>query len=146
MAETNFDGKTVAVYISTNLTTPSYKLAVCLTTNNFNRKVDTIDTSSKCDDGWASFKPGRKSWTVSGEGIAMAAPTTGRMSFNELDDVFLAGLEVLVKVADDPTTPVKVHYYGQAVLTSIEETYADNEVVKFSFEFMGKGSYTNGIA
>jgi hypothetical protein len=146
MAEDNFDGKTVGIYISTNLTTPAWKLAVCLTSNNFSRKADTMDTSSKCDNGWSSFKPGRRSWSISGEGLAAAEPATNRMSYQEIDAIFLAGVEVLVKVADSPTTGTNVDYSGHAVLTSLEETYNDNDSVKFTFEFTGKGAYTNNLS
>lgn len=145
MAEAKIAAKGVAIYISTNLTTPAYLLAVCLTTNSFDRKRDTIDVSSKCDDGSANFESGRLNWSVKGEGFAMSTPSTGRMSYNELDAIILSGDTVLIKVADDPTTPVSVGYSGQAILTSLTEQYPDNEYVKFNFEFQGKGLYTNLI-
>jgi hypothetical protein len=145
MSETKVAAKGVGVYISTNLTSPAYKLAICLTTNGFDRKRDTIDTSSKCDDGTANFESGRLNWSVKGEGFAMDSPSAGNLSFGDLDAIMLSGATVLVKVADDPTTPVKVGYSGLAILTSLTEQYPDNEYVKFNFEFQGKGLYTNLI-
>lgn len=130
------------LYLSTDGGT-TYKLAVCLTSYEFNRKVDTIDTSSFCDDGTASFEAGRLSWTVSFDGLAEGAPSGTQMSFNQLDDALKAKTIFTMKIADDPTTPVLIDYRGSALLTSLTESFNNGEVVKLSGELTGRGTYTS---
>lgn len=140
---TKIAGKNVGLYISTNLTTPDYKLAVCGLSHTFSRTRDTVDTSSKCDDGNGNAEPGKASYTISMDGYGTKDPSVGQMSINAIDDIHLAGNAFLWKLADSATAPVAVGYQGQGILTRFEETYPDNESGKFTIEILGQGTYVN---
>lgn len=121
------DSKLVALSISTNLVTPSYKEVVCATDTGLNMDVDVSTVDTKCG---VKKSPGSANITMNISGVAEFAPTSTQMSANTLFDLGQNGTRFLVKIADTAVTPT---YYrqGEAFFSSYNETANNGEQVSF---------------
>lgn len=126
-------GSAVGLYVMDG-SPASWKLAVCGTDLSFSGSTETQDASSKCG---TSSTPGNASWTMSGSGIAKvdANPTT-EVSAED----FLAiweGKEVKEWLITDDTDAPTIYRRGSGFLSSIEETYNNGDVARFTFTITG---------
>jgi len=99
---------------------------------NLNRSTETLDVSNKVTQGWKEFITGSKEWSMECDGILMANDT----AFAKLEDYFLNGDEVDVKIGDDTGWG----YEGKAIITDfpIEAPYDD--ALSYKLTLQGTGS------
>lgn len=118
----------------------AFETLVCLTTNGWQASGDEIDTSSKCTGGWASSIAGRKGWTITGEGQAIAGTTdTGTASFDKMFALWKAGTTFNVEMYNtDPDLEDDI-IRGPVRITALEKTAPDNAVTTFNVTFTGQG-------
>lgn len=134
-----FNGNEYIVYARTGSGTPkAFQALVCLTSNGFQPEDNQIDTGSKCTGDWNTTIPGRKGWSISGEGQLLKVPGAGEVSYKQLLTLWKSGevFEVMIAAKDDPAD---VEVRGQARISDIPLTYPDNEVSTFSVTFTGQG-------
>lgn len=103
--------------------------------------VEVRDTASKdIPNGWSDGETGTKSWTASCEGLFSWDDTIdaeARVDAEGLFDLITAG----AKVALVMTTGVSgdVEYSGDAIITSLEKTFPNNENSTYSLSLQGAG-------
>lgn len=133
-----FNGNILNVYISTDAGVTK-KLAVCLSSAELSVETNQVDTTSKCNDGWTSSKPGNKSWTLSGEGFAERdSATAGQLSSKEFFDLWDSDTEFTIYWKD--ANGSYRNYSGTAYIGSLTETANTDEMVTYSVEFIGTGT------
>src|SRR6476661_5649053 len=94
----------------------SYKPVGCLTQQGVNRSAEKIDTSSKCDDGYGSSLPGRKSIDMPIAGVAEFAPAAGSLGYSDLVDWWNDGVEKDFKIYQTGGGSDFTPQYGTGVL------------------------------
>lgn len=116
--------------------------AVCLTSNGWQASGDDIDTSSKCTGDWSSTIPGRKGWSFSGEGNAIAGTLeAGTVSFNHYFSLWKAGTVFQAQMVNSDDDDDIIH--GPVRISALEKTAPDNAVTTFSITLTGQGEPLN---
>lgn len=138
-------GKNVGIYISTDGGTTK-RLAICMTTGEISFTTETVDSSSKCDEGFGNSEPGKKSWTISGEGFSEnGEASASQMSFREVWDLWDDQTSFKVYWQDGTSGTYRA-YSGNAIITSLRETATNNEYCTYQFELTGQGAVTDNLA
>ena len=138
MARENLLGKNSFLFFRDE-TASAYLVAGCLTSNGISKSMDMTDgTLTKCDPNPESI-PGKKSYEVSFDGVAVAN-ATALSSFEAIDALFDLGEVVYWKneitLADGVT---KKTTFGKGYLTSFDrEDPVDGEIT-FSGTLVGSG-------
>lgn len=115
----------------------AYKTIVCLKSNGVELSVSSIDTTSKCTDGWADSIPGDGSWTMSGEGFAVGSTLTDeQVSEGALFTLAKNKQSFYIKTADVAASTIR---RGIAYISSFSESFNNNEGYSFSATFTGRG-------
>jgi TP901-1 family phage major tail protein len=120
----------------------------CLTDNAFSENVDTIDTTTRENNGWSTARPVYQSYSISFNGLQILTTLTGdtlKASYDRLktlkrDRVLL---DWLIKGADYPVVD-----YGKCYITELSEAAVVNEFITFSGTLTGYGltySTTEGV-
>jgi len=141
MANTPINGTLYLVRTATG-TANAFETLVCLTSNGWQASGDDIDTSSKCDGLWTTTQPGRKGWTITGEGNSIAGtPDAGTASFNKMFSLWKAGTVFAAEFynTEDEDDIIR----GNVRITSLEKTAPDNAATTFSITFTGQGEPFN---
>lgn len=101
-----------------------------------NRSGDTIDTTTKDDNGWKANRVGLLEWSIDGDGIYISDDE----GYQLLEEAFLQKKVVLVKMA----VASGIKYSGEAVITDfpLDMPY-DNEVT-YTVKLQGTGALTKG--
>lgn len=121
---------------------PVWLLAVCSTSDGFDSSVDAVTTSTKCDGGWVTSLPGDGSWSFSHSALANYNPGAGKMSYKEIEDLFLAKtvgqwkLES-VNVDDD------YYWEGEGWISALTESTPSGEYLTVDITVTGSGEPTN---
>ncbi|MCY4779491.1 phage major tail protein, TP901-1 family [Sphingobacterium sp. UT-1RO-CII-1] len=137
MAERFENGKDYLLFIKDGTPTPEWLTLACLTTNGFEGSRDSIDTSSKCSGAWGASIAGNASWTMSGDGMAIDSQLqASEASFDKLFELFKSGKTFPVKIAKVGGSYVR---YGEAWISSYNETQGNNEAFTFSVTLQGVG-------
>lgn len=100
--------------------------------------ADTIDATTKDDDGWGSKIPGTKSWSSS---INLVAKKDDQ-SFNVLEEWMMNDELQSVKPAINVAfvnTATKKYYVGWCTITSMNLTASYSDVATWAFELQGVG-------
>jgi len=117
----------------------SFQDLVCLTSNGWQAVDNSISTSSKCTDGWATDLQGERGWTMSGEGQAIPGSSTEntQASFHELALLWKNGTVFNVEMYNigEPDDIIR----GRVRITSLEFTAPNNDIATFSVTFTGQG-------
>jgi len=117
---------------------PTWLTAVCLTSNGWEASGDDIDTSSKCTGDWSTTIPGRKGWSLTGEGNAIAGtPDAGTASFNHYFALWKAGTTFEAQMVNEDDETDVIH--GPVRISALSKTAPDNAVTTFSITFTGQG-------
>jgi TP901-1 family phage major tail protein len=96
-----------------------------------NRDRETIDTTSKDNDGWADADYGLGSWSIDGDGLLVEDDT----GLQELEDALMD--EVVVKVRFQTAAGNK--YEGNALVTSLPIEAPYDDTATYSVTLTGKG-------
>lgn len=121
----------------------NFEIVACATSGSFSGNREIIDVTTKDNDGQREILAGGTTWTVSAEGlIEYTADTTVQHAADLFD---LWSNNTRVRIAWTTGIAGDVMYYGNALITSYEETAGLNEVASYSVTFEGDGSITKAI-
>jgi TP901-1 family phage major tail protein len=101
---------------------------------SLSRSASTIDVSDKTTGGWSSSLVGLKTWGVEAEGFV----SLGNGGQELLEDAFDARKNVFVEIrvgADENADGIT--YTGEAVITSLENEFGQDDAVTFSVSLEG---------
>jgi predicted secreted protein len=134
MPTTEINGRDVIVLIDPAGGT-SYKTVVALTSNTITNDVTSLDGSSKTGN---VFVPGVKfKASISGEGflVNQATGTPTNQGFAELYSLFTARTQFAIKFGKVTPTTGDQGYTGPVYITKLEQTSADDALIKFTVTF-----------
>jgi len=146
MAETIMNGTDLIMMFGE---TTADQVIVCSTSNsitvNQDVKETTCKTTSATASKWVTKTPGKKSWSMSADGLYVHAPSSGK-SFEDIVDIILDDKNP-IKVFFGKATEVAgdVSYTGEAIMTSTTLTADDNADATFSASFEGVGALTKTV-
>jgi TP901-1 family phage major tail protein len=106
---------------------------------SLSRSASTIDTSDKTTGGWATSLVGLKSWSVECEGFVILGDNGQEL----LEDAFEQRKTVKVEIrigADADSNGIT--YSGDAVITSLENEFSQDDAVTFSVSLEGASPLT----
>jgi len=121
----------------------TYELVACSTSGTFSGTRELIEATTKDNDGAREILTGGVTWSITCEGlIEYGLGTTVRSS----EDIFdLWEGKTKVRVAWSTGASEDTIYYGDAYVTSYEETAGLNEVASFFSFFEGDGLITKKV-
>lgn len=101
-----------------------------------------FETTNKQSDSWSEFDRGRRSWTISADGIAAWGAVTGSQSTIDVLDTFIAGTDVFIAFGENTNASGEVYYSGQARIQSISANATSDDAVRYSLSLQGTGPLT----
>lgn len=121
-------------------TDTDFSPVACLETCEMDDTTNEIDTTSKCDNGAASSMAGVKSYKLTGSGFSIDDRGLSLKSFTQLFQISTAKELITIRWATQSTPGATDFYYeGQARITSLKQTAAVKDSVKFDVEFSVQG-------
>jgi len=132
-------GSTVTggTYGDTSAEGDTFALVACATSGTFTGTRELIEATTKDNDGAREILTGGITWSISTEGLVeygLAASVTGA------DDLFdIWDNKTKVRVGWSTGVTGDTIYYGDAYITSYEESAGLNEVATYSVTFEGDG-------
>lgn len=132
-----------ATTIDTDGADDTYELVACATSGTFSGSMEVLDATTKDNDGQREILTGGLSWTMTAEGMVqydLGGTVTGSV------DLFTIWSEkTQVRLAWTNAQSGDNMYYGNAYITSYEETAGLNEIASYSVTFEGDGSLTKAV-
>jgi hypothetical protein len=112
----------------------------CVSDNSFTEAVETIDTTTRDNNGWATAKPTMQNYSITFNGIqvnsTIAGGDLGVASYDRLKEL-KRGRQLLEWKLQGATYPIVD--YGKCYITDISENAAVNELITFSGTLLGFG-------
>lgn len=112
----------------------------CLNDNSFSESSETIDTTTRDNEGWSTSRPTMQSYSISFNGIqvnsTMAGGNFNVASYDRLKELKRDRILLEWKI-QGATFPIVD--YGKAYLTDISEAAQVNELMTFSGTISGYG-------
>lgn len=134
------NGNDVAIYLNNgDFATPDWELVVCQAEATIQITAESVETTTKCDNGVMSARPGKVSWTITGQGQVKATPDAGEHSAEEVAALILAKTTSEWAYKNAGSTK---GYRGEGFLTSFEEVANTDQDMTFSFTIQGSGALT----
>ncbi len=133
MPETMINGRDIVVSIDID-NNGSFKTVACLTENGLPTSRSPIDATSKCGDRMVAGD--KVEQTVTGSGIAINEQgTPSKESYAALYTLLVN--KTIVNCIFGPASPTTgdTYYTGNVVVSEINLTASDNDVLKFDFVF-----------
>ena len=96
-----------------------------------NRSGDTVDVTTKDDNGWKASRVGLLEWSIDGDGILI----DGDEAFGMLEEAFLSGEYVDVKIGDDAGWG----FEGKAIITDFPVEAPYDDALSYSMTLQGTG-------
>ena len=121
----------------------TFELIACATSGSFSGSREVIDATTKDNDGRREILAGGSSWTVSAEGLIEYGLDNTVQSAADIFDLWNNNTKV--RIAWTTGVDGDVMYYGNAFITSYEESAGLNEVASYSVTFEGDGSITKAV-
>ena len=121
----------------------TFELIACATSGSFSAQTDVIEATTKDNDGQREILIGGTTWSMSAEGLIQYDLATDVRSSIDLFDLWSG--KTKVRIAWTTGADGDYMYFGNAYVTSIEETAGLNEVATFSVSFEGDGSITKAV-
>lgn len=103
--------------------------------------LETKERETKDTNG-TEFRAGKKSWSMSGSGLAVEETTGTANTFASLFAKYNLAAEVAVEFI--PSTVGEEYYYGQALITNLTVSSSVNEDVTCSWSLQGTGVLAEG--
>lgn len=111
----------------------AYKVVGGQRNATLNRGSETLDVSNKATGGaWKEFIAGAKEWSVDGDGILI----DGDEAFGLLEDAYLSGELVEVKIGDDSGWG----FQGNAIITDFPVEAPYDDALSYSMTLQGTGA------
>ena len=120
-----------------------FELIACATSGSFSGSMEVIDATTKDNDGQREILTSALSWSMSCDGLIEYGLGSGVRAATELFDIWKD--KTKVRIAWTTGVDGDVMLWGDAYITSYEETAGLNEVATFSVSFEGDGSITKSI-
>jgi TP901-1 family phage major tail protein len=117
-----------------------FELIACATSGSFSGSMEVIDATTKDNDGQREILTSALSWSMSCDGLIDYSTAAGSKSATELFDLWKA--KTKVRIAWTTGVDGDVMLWGDAYITSYEETAGLNEVATYAVQFEGDGSIT----
>ena len=139
----------INVYLSTTTgadtidgtaTDDTYDIIASSTSGTFSGELETLDATTKDNDGARSILVSAINWSVTCEGLVQYDDLTGKLRAHELFDLWNGKTQV--RVAWSTGVDGDAFYYGNGYITSYEESAGLNEVASFSITIEGDGGIT----
>lgn len=112
----------------------------CISDNSFSESVETIDTTTRDNNGWATAKPTMQNYSITFNGIQVNSTIAGGSlnvaSYDRLKEL-KRGRQLLDWKLQGTTFPIVD--YGKAYLTDVSENAVVNELITFSGTLLGFG-------
>lgn len=101
-----------------------------------NREAETIDTTDKTSDGWASSLAGIKNWSIDADGFVVL----GNEAFDLIEDTFDAREKLIaeIRVGADHNENGKT-YMGEVYIVDLPLEFAQDDAVTYSISLQGNG-------
>lgn len=100
-----------------------------------NRSADTLETTNKATgNGFKSFLPGFKEWSVDCDGILM----TSDDSIAILEEAYMNGTTLVAQIGD--TKDATYGYQGDVIVTDFTIEYPYDDAVTYSLTLQGSGA------
>lgn len=103
-----------------------------------NRSSDTIETTSKDSDGYKSYEPSFKDWTIDADGLVVTDDT----GWLALETAFEAGEKIKVQFV----TASGDDYTGDVIITDFPVEAPYDDVSTYSVSLQGSGKPTKTTA
>ena len=111
----------------------AYKVVGGQRNATLNRGSETLDVSNKATGGaWKECIAGAKEWSVDGDGILI----DGDEAFGLLEDAYLSGELVEVKIGDDSGWG----FQGNAIITDFPVEAPYDDALSYSMTLQGTGA------
>ena len=117
-----------------------FELIACATSGSFSGSMEVIDATTKDNDGQREILTSALSWSMSCDGLIDYSTAAGSKSATELFDLWKD--KTKVRIAWTTGVDGDVMLWGDAYITSYEETAGLNEVATYAVQFEGDGSIT----
>lgn len=117
-----------------------FELIACATSGSFSGSMEVIDATTKDNDGQREILTSALSWSMSCDGLIDYSTAAGSKSATELFDLWKA--KTKVRIAWTTGVDGDVMLWGDAYITSYEETAGLNEVATYAVQFEGDGTIT----
>ena len=121
----------------------TYELVACSTSGTFSGTRELIEATTKDNDGAREILTGGITWSIQCEGLIEYGLTSDVRSAGDIFDLWEG--KTKVRVAWSTGGDGDTLYYGDAYVTSYEETAGLNEVASFSATFEGDGLVTKKV-
>lgn len=112
----------------------------CISDNSFTESVETLDTTTRDNNGWATAKPTMQNYSITFNGIQVNSTIAGGSfnvaSYDRLKEL-KRGRQLLDWKLQGANFPIVD--YGKAYLTDISENAVVNELITFSGTLLGFG-------
>jgi len=121
----------------------TFQLIAAATSGSFSGSRDVIDATTKDNDGRREILIAGSSWSMSADGLIqydLQATVNGNI---ELFDLWRNATKI--RLAWTTGQDGDYIYYGDAYITSLEESAGLNEVATFSVSFEGDGDITKAL-
>jgi TP901-1 family phage major tail protein len=129
----------------------SYDTVMFLTSANLSASMDVRDISNKSSAGWREILEAQKSWSLSGDGFVTYSTVTDSDNTGTLVDFLSNRTKIFVKftigsynasTGGFTANSGDSEYYGEAYVTSIEQSSGVEDNLGFSVSFEGTGVLT----
>lgn len=135
----------INIYISNDLdgtlddtgSDDTFDIIASSTSGTFSGELETIDATSKDNDGARSILVSAINWNISAEGLVQFDDTTNKVRSAELFDIWKAKTQI--RVAWTTGESGDNFYFGNGYITSYEESAGLNEVASYSITIEGDG-------
>lgn len=135
----------INVYVSTltgdsidaDGTDDTFDIIASSTSGTFSGELETLDATTKDNDGARSILVSAINWSISCEGLVHFGDDTDKLRPTELFDIW--NNKTQVRVAWSTGVTGDTFYYGNGYITSYEESAGLNEIASFSITIEGDG-------
>lgn len=115
----------------------TWEIVASSTSGTFSGELETIDATSKDDDGARAILVSAISWSMSVEGLVQYDDGTNKVRSAELFTIWKN--KTKIRVAWSTGVDGDTIYWGDGFITSYEESAGLNEVATFSVSIEGDG-------
>jgi hypothetical protein len=123
---------------------------LCVTKWSVNEKVDEIDVTTTCDNGFVKYIPGAADADITLEGILgtdNSEDPMDRLALRDLADIHIGSVAAITIFPDDVLAAGSSWVFPQALITGLNMEGAPRDTVKWTIMAKGKkgGSGALGV-
>jgi len=104
----------------------------CLTSHTFNEECDSLETTTRTNAGWKTFKATNQGYTISFDGLILEDELA-----NSLQTYY--DLQTIKRDREIISWKIDELQYGSGIITSLSDNNSNNENVSFTAELIGFG-------